>query len=68
MEQLEQLFLDREVLIFRDHLKHYQEFLDEYKRLSYLATVDDDYLMKNYQKYFKETKATKPAFENETNQ
>jgi len=53
LEQLEQLFLDREVLIFRDHLKHYQEFLDEYKRLSYLATVDDDYLMKNYQKYFK---------------
>ncbi len=48
LEQLEQLVIDREVLRFRDHLKHYQEFLDEFKRLSYLQTVDDDYLMTNY--------------------
>ena len=26
LEQLEQLIQDREVLIFRDHLKHYKEF------------------------------------------
>ena len=48
LEQLEQLFLDREVLMFREHLLHYKEFLDEFKRLSYLVTVDDDYLMMNY--------------------
>ena len=34
--------------MFREHLLHYKEFLDEFKRLSYLVTVDDDYLMMNY--------------------
>jgi len=62
LEQLEQLIHDREVLYFRDHLKHYPEFQGEYTRLSFLGKIDDDQIKYNYEVYFKDIRVTKPVF------
>jgi hypothetical protein len=67
LEELEQLHLDREILLFKDRLKDYKGFLEKFERLFYLINIDDEFLMKNYSKFFKNKKTIKPAFENETN-
>ena len=49
IEDLEQLFTQREVLTFREELKGYKGYLEKFEKYKYLTEVDDQYLINNYQ-------------------
>ena len=41
IEDLEQLFTQREVLTFREKLKGYKGYLEDFEQYKYLTEVDD---------------------------
>ena len=49
LEDLEQLFTQREVLTFREELKGYKGYLEDFEKYKYLAEVDKEFLINNYQ-------------------
>jgi len=48
IEDLEQLFTQREVLTFREELKGYKRYLEDFEKFKYLAEVDNEFLINNY--------------------